>query len=294
MLTFLSSYLKEVRPDKVIVFVDRMIVLTWLTKFIFRGKYKIIAVIPNISSKYYQEKFLGILRKKVTLLVLRNVDKVIVRSRSTQKDMVLAGVDSSKIETIVNAVRVVSSTAVKKLDEKKLRLIFIGRLTKIKNVACIIKAIYILKKEGIKNVNLWIVGGGPMLNKLQNQVQAKGLENQVKLWGWRNNPLRFLSKSDVLVLSSIAEGCPLVILEAKMLGIPTITSDYSGVTELITNQRDGFIYPVNDSHFLAHCIKEFILSPELLARMKKNALKSSKKFNFMDFVNRHEKVILNV
>jgi CDP-glycerol glycerophosphotransferase len=103
-----------------------------------------------------------------------------------------------------------------------------GRLSPEKNHARLIRAFDIVHRDN-PNTRLVIIGGGPLEAQLTALIAELGLVNEVTLAGWQHNPYAIMANSDCFVLSSDYEGQPMVLLEAMVLGLPVVTTDFSAV-----------------------------------------------------------------
>lgn len=125
-----------------------------------------------------------------------------------------------------------------------------------------------------------IFGEGPDREILQNQINQYGLQNHVSLRGKTNNiESEYLSHS-IYVMSSRAEGFPLVLLEASSCGLPIISYDCNyGPNEIIHNGKNGIlINQVGDIKGLCNAINYLIDNPEERKRMGKCAKDLSERF----------------
>ena len=110
----------------------------------------------------------------------------------------------------------------------------VGSFTHVKNHNFIIDLFSILVKKNIK-YQLCLVGEGPRLNKVKEQVSIKGIDKNVMFLGLRDDVHKLMSAFDVLLLPSIFEGMPNVIIEAQASGLPSV------VSKNVTNEIDmGF------------------------------------------------------
>jgi CDP-glycerol glycerophosphotransferase len=94
-----------------------------------------------------------------------------------------------------------------------------------KNHARLIKAFDIVHRDN-PNTRLVIIGGGPLAPDLAALVVELGLVTDVTLAGWQYNPYAIMANSDCFVLPSDYEGQPMVLLEAMVLGLPIVTTDF--------------------------------------------------------------------
>lgn len=117
-------------------------------------------------------------------------------------------------------------------------LITAGTLNKRKNHIMIIRAL----KDVDKNVNLCILGGGPLKAFLEDKIISYNLIDQIKLKGRVKNVDEYFRESDCFVLSSFTEGFPNALLEAMSIGLPCISSNcLSGPLELLNDNKKAFI-----------------------------------------------------
>jgi len=103
-----------------------------------------------------------------------------------------------------------------------------GRLSPEKNHARLIRAFDLVHRDN-PNTRLVIMGGGPLRQDLEDLVVDLGLVTSVTLPGRLANPYPVMANSDCFVLSSNYEGQPMVLLEAMVLGLPIVTTDFASV-----------------------------------------------------------------
>ncbi len=129
---------------------------------------------------------------------------------------------------------------------------FIGRLEKQKGIQYLLDALQILNEQN-SSVYALIIGEGREKNKLEkyslsNSCKAIFLE-------WKENAARYLTSFDLLVLPSLWEGMPNVVLEAMKQGIPVIVTSVGGNIEIIEDGMTGFLVKPGNSQTLAEKIK---------------------------------------
>ena len=150
-----------------------------------------------------------------------------------------------KIKTQYNPV---DSTEIEMKSEEKLneeykapiKLITIGRLVDQKGYDRLAYAVKELKKESDK-FEIWILGDGEQKEELQRYIDKYGLQNSLKLKGFKNNPYAYIKKADAFLCSSRSEGFSTVATEALILNKPIFTTDCSGMKELFGNNKCGII-----------------------------------------------------
>lgn len=133
-------------------------------------------------------------------------------------------------------------------------LLFAGRLMPQKGVVDLINALDLLQhvRPNIKTV---IAGGGPLMDSLQTTAHAYELDDKVKFLGHRDDVPRLLAAADMLVLPSLYEGLPNIVLEAMMFRKPVVATAAPGTTEVVANNETGLLVPLNNPSALARAIR---------------------------------------
>lgn len=147
----------------------------------------------------------------------------------------LYGVNRRKISVVYNAPEEESKNLLATNEsERKLQVVFLGRLTFQKGPDHFLKAAAMVK-EANPNARFILCGTGDMLDKLRHQAHKLGIEDRVHFAGFVD-PVgvdEILQHSKVLVMPSVSEPFGLVALEAIRCGIPVILSKQSGVREVL-------------------------------------------------------------
>ena len=114
----------------------------------------------------------------------------------------------------------------------------------------------------IRKAKLLILGEGPSRPLLEGVIKDLSLEEDVKLLGLVDNPLKYFARADVFALSSFAEGLPNVLVEAMMCGCTPVSTDCpTGPREVLKDGRYGYLVPVGDIDALAAAIVRAIDKP---------------------------------
>src|SRR5258708_6771962 len=97
---------------------------------------------------------------------------------------------------------------------------------------------------------LW-AGDGPLLEKVEREIKARGLERHFILLGWREDVAELLAASDALLLTSLHEGLPRVVLQAMAAGKPVVATAVNGTPEAVQNGVTGFLHGPHDTKAMA-------------------------------------------
>ena len=152
------------------------------------------------------------------------------------------------------------------------RLLCVGRLSPEKNQGLLLESIAQLMSAG-HTVRLHLVGDGPDRQRLENYAGQLGLGSSVIFEGWlqREQLMRLYRSADIVVLSSLAEGIPMVLMEAMALEKPCVAPRIAGIPELIEHGVDGLLFPVGDVEGLTQALRSLLESPETRQNMGKRA-----------------------
>jgi glycosyltransferase involved in cell wall biosynthesis len=145
-------------------------------------------------------------------------------------------------------------------------VLFAGRLMPQKGVADLVAALDLLQhvRPGVKTL---IAGGGPLKGELEETAHAFRLDDSVRFLGHRDDVPRLLAASDLLVLPSLYEGLPNVVLEAMWFGKPVVATAAPGTTEVVADGSTGLLVPVHNPPALAAAIRAVTDDPALAHRL---------------------------
>lgn len=132
----------------------------------------------------------------------------------------------------------------------------IGRLSEQKGFGLLIEAIAQARAE-LPDLHLTLVGEGPLRPELEAAIARHGLARHVTLTGWQDESRvrETLAQAQALIVSSFAEGLPVVIMEAMAAGRPVIATSIAGIPELVTPET-GWLVPSGDATALAQAIRQ--------------------------------------
>ena len=137
------------------------------------------------------------------------------------------------------------------LDASKPALVHVGGFTYEKNHVRLIEIFERIRQQQ-PGASLHLVGSGPLKQQIEELVKQKGLEQQVRFYGFRNDAMQFIKNADVLLLPSIIEGLPGVILEAFYCKTPVVAYNVGGIGEVVINNKTGRLVQKDDEAAFAN------------------------------------------
>ncbi|EGV28494.1 sugar transferase, PEP-CTERM/EpsH1 system associated [Thiorhodococcus drewsii AZ1] len=171
------------------------------------------------------------------------------------------GLSPSKVSVIRNGVDTATYRPGQAQKRSDFRFLNVARLDPVKDQNTLIKACRILAAKHA-NFRLTIAGDGPARSALTKQVDDDRLQDRVHFAGQVASPLELYQSHDVFVLSSIAEGTPMTVLEAMACGLPVIATQVGGIPALVTPGHSGYLVPARDPVRLAAEMEQYLLAPD--------------------------------
>jgi glycosyltransferase involved in cell wall biosynthesis len=145
------------------------------------------------------------------------------------------------------------------------RLIYVGRLSPEKGVICLLEALALLKRSGVRPLpQLALAGDGPERRRLEDAVNELGCQDQVSFLGQldrRELSIAF-GQADVCVQPSLTEGWSKAWLDAMAHGLPVLTTSVGAARTVIgTNGERGWLVPPGDAQALATTLEAILRDP---------------------------------
>tara|TARA_B100000780_G_scaffold275342_1_gene241792 strand:- start:2853 stop:3998 length:1146 start_codon:yes stop_codon:yes gene_type:complete len=177
-------------------------------------------------------------------------------------------------------------------DKIKKNYVAIGRLTKQKNFAFLIKCFEkIINKDN--KIKLYILGNGEEKKKLQNLIIRNKLNNNIFIEGYQNNIYKYLKRADAFILSSLWEDPGFVLVEAFYSNTIVISSNCkNGPVEILENGKNGFLFENNSENSFFQKFDEFNNTSEKNIKIiKLQAKKMSKNYSLYNHYKNLIKII---
>ena len=220
-------------------------------------------------SKSVQEDFCGILHYKKPCSVLYNT------------------VESEKI------IQAAAAPAPELTTDGNFRLVAVGTLKESNGYDRLLRIMYKLRQQGY-SVHLYILGIGKLQQKLEQYIAENGIEDAVSFLGYQTNPYRIISKCDLFVCASHAEGFSTAATESLIVGTPVCTVEVSGMKEMLGYHNEYGLVTENAEEALYEGIKRLLDDARLLSHYKKKAAERGTTFSTKQTVHAVEEMLLRL
>lgn len=232
------------------------------------------------------------------MIAFNQFDKIITVSDESYDSFIkLFPIHSSKLIKIYNNIDI---EAIKKkvednnyplMDSNMNILVNMARLVDVKNQKLLID---VMKKvsDVRKDVQLIIIGDGLLYNELDEYIKELKVEDSVKLMGFYANPFPLLKKCKIFCLSSITEGFCLSLAEACALGLPFISTNVGGASELLSITRCGLIADNTVNDYVAK-IEMLLNNENLYNELKNNSVIAADAFDIKNLIPKIEQLLDN-
>jgi len=279
----LAKHLRKMTLDSMLSIGYSGNVPSILAKRLLRGRLPLVALEGiHLSAALHFSGDLGIeaklylgLIKQLVKRFYPHADAVVACSKGVAEDLVQnMKVPRERVHVIYNPTDPeIEAKAQEPVDHPWFKnskipvILCVARLDPQKDLPTLIRAFSIVRKE--RPAKLVILGEGSERAKLEALVKELGLDGDVWMPGFVDNPFKFMKRATVFALSSKFEGFGMVIAEALAVGTPVVSTDCpSGPAEILGGGKWGKLVPVGDHEKLAEAILETIENPPDREKLK--------------------------
>ena len=173
-------------------------------------------------------------------------------------------------------------------------LLYVGRLRDFKRVQDIIESMPRIQTELARPVRLVVAGSGPYREALERLVSI--LQVDVRFAGWLDKEAlgALYEEADLLLLPSLVEGHPNVLLEAMAMARPCVATDVPGTREALRDGREGFLVPPCRPDEIARAAIRILSSAETWREFSRNARARAEASSWERVADRYEALLKQV
>lgn len=233
-------------------------------------------------------------KKKLTQIALGNANIIAVGENVKKNLEDNYKLKNDKITVIYNGIKNTRNfKPIEILSELKDKGYFlvgnIGRLSEQKGIKYFIEAAKLISEQNEK-IKFIIVGNGELELELKRMVSDFNLNEKIIFLGYRNDIPNVIEQLDLVVLSSLWEGLPLVPIEAFMKSKTIVATNVDGTPEIVENYINGILINAANSVDIKNAILKIYEDEDLKKLLEDNAYKTYKeKFNIDSFIDNHDR-----
>lgn len=204
----------------------------------------------------------------------KRVDLVLPVSQAIADRLAGLGYDPARVQVIHNGI---DTAEVHRLSEGPAGLPpsvrdggplvgLVARLEAVKSAGTFVRAAALVAAAR-PDARFVIAGDGPERAEIEALAASLGLGERIAFLGWVDPIEPVVAALDVLALTSLSEGFPMVLLEAMTLGKPAVAASVGGVPEIVVDGATGVLFPAGDAEAAAASVLRLLDDPALRARM---------------------------
>lgn len=252
-----AEWVKKEQPDIIQANAGDTLKFTVLSRLFFGWKTPLVFRNASQMSRYFTSSLI----KTYNRFLLNQVEGIASVSLNSQEDLfTFFKPRRTKLKVIPIGVNQKNDT-IGENGRRNKELVHIGGFTFEKNHAELLNIFEELLKMD-SDFQLILIGDGPLKSQIEDQVKTMGLEAKVDFLGSVSQPFSHISKNAILLLPSIIEGLPAVILEAMVHHILVVSYGVGGIPEVLKSEQTGWCIAPNDSEAFIQAIQEVIIMPE--------------------------------
>ncbi len=295
----IAKFIRQGEFDIVVSTISHMNIVVSFSKLMNFQNYKLFIRDCSIHKK--PKTFMQRIVNLIMRFAYSKADGLISVTKTNKKNLDEIGVFNKNTEIIYNPV--VASNVYKLASEplptefsfleNEIYLVTVASLTQVKNQALMIRS---FKKIVDKfDCKLVLVGDGPLRSELEELAKSLGLKDKVIFAGFQKNPLAFVSRAKIFVLTSFKEAGSRSLMEAISVGTTAACIDVVGSSaEILDDGRFGIVVKSFDEDVFANAIYNELTNPifkkeDILSRSKAFSIKE----NTQKYLSFFEKSISN-
>ena len=272
----LAGIIKEFKPDIVQANAGDTLKYVVFSKLVFRWTAPIVSRNASEVGRYLRST----VQRQLNAFLYKRVDRVISVSEASQKDILehfpfLQG-KTEVIPVGLERTDYITPADLQPSDSK--HVVHVGGFSFEKNHQGLLR-IFSEVLEAESTVQLHLIGDGPLRGEIEGKVREMKMSKNIKFYGFRDNPLSYIKAADVLVLPSIIEGLPGVLLEAMYCKTPVVAYNVGGISEIVNNNT-GTLVEKNEEEKFSEAIIKSLVKPE------KNKIEKAYQMVIKHFMNK--------
>jgi glycosyltransferase involved in cell wall biosynthesis len=254
-----------------------------------------IPIIAHVHIDASPTTWMGVLlapyQKLVLARMLRQATMVVVPTDSYRSLLIKKyRLDPDRVNILPNGTQMSQRASTETraiLASGPVRLVNVGRIAKEKNHELLIDAIeHLITVDGL-DVELEIVGDGPVMEQVANYICARGLESRIRMSGYRvgDDLVESYDRADIFVLTSTSESFGMVVVEAMARGVPVIAPNITGIRDVVIDGKSGLLTD-NTVETISDAVLRLIREPGLREDLLAGAKEQCRRYEWPEIARR--------
>lgn len=140
-----------------------------------------------------------------------------------------------------------------------------------------------------------IYGSGELEERMKDEIRWSSLSETVTMHGFVEDVSQVYAETDILLLTSITEGFPMVIIEAMRCGVPVVSTDCpSGPAEVIETGKTGMLVPLDDDSAYVDAVCRLMRDTDMRERMGREAMECSRHYAVSEILERWKNLFVDL
>jgi len=254
----LALLIEKYQPDVIQCNAGDTLKYAVISKFFFRWKQPIVFRNASMVGLYINNPFTKFINRQL----YKKVNCIVSVSINAKTDLIKVFPELKQKTTVIPIGIEVQTT--KEIGgwegkESKVNIIHVGGFSFEKNHEGLLSIFKLFLKKN-SNSHLHLFGEGPKKKVIEQKATELKISDKITFYGWVPNPVDYISKADLLVLPSIIEGLPGVILEAMSVKTIVVAYNVGGISEVIQPDVTGFLVAQGDELSFVENMQKALLS----------------------------------
>lgn len=277
------SLLKKIKPDIIHTHRKKENIIGGITALLLRTTKSIRTVhgAPEYTPHIWQVK--KYISQSLDILAGRYLQNIIVSVSNELSVILMQRFPERKVRIVENGIDLNEVKNMSKqnisfsTDQNLKKIAIVGRLVSVKRIDIFIEIARLLTSSTTDKYAFYIFGDGPLYNEISSSISKMGLQKHVLIMGFQENIPSYLSKMDLLLITSDHEGLPMTLLEAISLHVPVISHSIGGIPKVLKNGECGILIQNQEPEEYVIAIKNILSSKERYSQISMQAYKHVQK-----------------
>lgn len=170
------------------------------------------------------------------------------------------------------------------------RIVFAGRFAPQKNMAQLLTVLVSITDLDWK---CDLIGDGPLFNEIKSEITSHNLDDRITLTGWLTpeQVIEHYRHSDILLMTSLSEGLPVVGVQSMAMGLALVLSRVGGCVNLVEEGRNGYLLNPEDTAEFEEALRKLLLNPDRLLSFRLASRQLADRFSLDRSVTKYENLL---